>query len=124
MSRKILLLVSVLMFASFLLAQNQPAPAPPPAGPPQHPMHHQMAEMHKQHMEAMKADLDKMKASLDQMKANVANISDANEKARWQSAQNPEPRMPRATGASGRSRQIPAKPAAIALPTACSTRSR
>ena len=29
--------------------------------------------------------LDKMKASLEQMKANVAKISDAGEKARWQS---------------------------------------
>ncbi len=46
--------------------------------------HQHMTEMHKQQMEAAKADLEKMKSSLQQMRANVNNISDANEKARWQ----------------------------------------
>ncbi|HET7205831.1 MAG TPA: hypothetical protein VFI95_04545 [Terriglobales bacterium] len=44
----------------------------------------QMQAMCKQHMDAMKAQVDKLHASLDQMKSNVTNISNADEKARWQ----------------------------------------
>ena len=87
MKRRILLLITLLALVSFSLAQGAPQ-STPPATAPHHPMamdHQKMAEMHKQHMEAMKADLDKMKTSLDQMKANVGNISNADEKARWQS---------------------------------------
>lgn len=46
-----------------------------------------MEAMHKEHMEqreAMKGQLQKLHADLDQMKANVDQITDANEKARWQ----------------------------------------
>ena len=85
MPRKVLLLL-VVTIASMLMAQNPPQTNPPSGHHHEMaPDHEKMAEMHKQHMEAMKADLDKMKASLDAMKANVGKISNADEKARWQS---------------------------------------
>ena len=40
--------------------------------------------MCKEHIEAMKADARKMHSAFDKMKANVASISNADEKARWQ----------------------------------------
>jgi hypothetical protein len=43
-----------------------------------------MQAMCKQHIEAMKADVQKMHSALDKMKANVARISNADEKMRWQ----------------------------------------
>ena len=86
MKRISLFLCVILALVSLSLAQDQASQ--PPATPGHHHQmamdHQKMADMHKQHMEAMQADLDKMKASLDQMKSNVAGISDANEKARWQ----------------------------------------
>ncbi len=44
----------------------------------------QMQAMCKQHMEAMKADTEKMHSAFDKMKTNVASITNADEKARWQ----------------------------------------
>jgi hypothetical protein len=44
----------------------------------------QMRAMCKEHMEAMKTDVQKMHSTFDKMKANVASISNADEKARWQ----------------------------------------
>ena len=77
------------VLSSLAWAQEQPRPTPPLKGPTAVVIpaeeHQKMMEMHKQHMAAMQTDLDKMKASLEQMKANVAKISDAGEKARWQS---------------------------------------
>jgi hypothetical protein len=43
-----------------------------------------MQAMCKEHIEAMKADVQKMHSAFDKMKANVASISNADEKARWQ----------------------------------------
>ena len=82
MNRKILLLIAILTLGCLGWAQTQ---STPPQTPAQKGMPHgNMGEMHKQHTDAMKADVDKMKTSLDQLKANVATISDAAEKARWQ----------------------------------------
>jgi len=84
MKRISLFLCAIVALVCLSFAQDQSAQS---AAAPHHPTGmnlQKMADMHQQQMEAMKADLDKMKASLDQMKANVANITDDNEKARWQ----------------------------------------
>jgi len=82
------LLAAMLCAASVAWGQGE-SPQPPMGGPgmtgPNGGQRQKMMEMHKQHLDAMKADVEKMKATLDQMKANVAKISDAGEKARWQS---------------------------------------
>jgi hypothetical protein len=44
----------------------------------------QMKAMCKEHMEAMKTDVERMHSAFNKMKANVASISNADEKARWQ----------------------------------------
>ncbi len=44
----------------------------------------QMRAMCKEHIAAMKTDVEKMHSAFDKMKANVASISNAEEKARWQ----------------------------------------
>ncbi len=46
--------------------------------------HEQMQAMCKEHIEAMKTDVQKMHSAFDKMKSNVASISNADEKARWQ----------------------------------------
>ncbi len=90
MKSRIGLPVLILVLASLGSAQQASQPAPPMKGlmkPGMGPMaeqHKKMMEMHKQHLAAMQADVDKMKAALEQMKANVAKVSDAGEKARWQ----------------------------------------
>ncbi|HVO63799.1 MAG TPA: hypothetical protein VMT53_22945 [Terriglobales bacterium] len=87
MKFNILLLAVLFTIVSVALAQEQSqAPAPPSGTRSQMraERRQKMMEMHKQQVEAMKADLEKMKSSLTAMKANVANISDAKEKARWQ----------------------------------------
>jgi len=93
MNYRSILPVLILALASLTFAQEAPQPAPPPQTPAGSPgmtgaggaKRQKMMEMHKQHMAAMQADLDKMKAALEQMKTNVGSISDAAEKARWQS---------------------------------------
>jgi hypothetical protein len=44
----------------------------------------QMQAMCKEHIDGMKADVQKMHSAFDKMKANVATISNAEEKTRWQ----------------------------------------
>jgi len=85
------LLALMLSVSAVAWAQGEatvPPPQPPLGGPgmtgPAGGPRQKMMEMHKQHLDAMKADVEKMKATLEQMKANVAKISDAGEKARWQ----------------------------------------
>ena len=93
MNHKTVMPVLILALASLTLAQETAQPSPalkaPTAGPgmmgPMAEQRQKMMEMHKQHVAAMQADVDKMKAALEQMKANVANVSDAGEKERWQS---------------------------------------
>ena len=44
----------------------------------------QMQAMCKEHIEAKETDVQKMHSAFDKMKANVASISNADEKTRWQ----------------------------------------
>src|SRR6266581_2331970 len=44
----------------------------------------QMQAMCKEHIATMKTDVQKMHSAFDKMKGNVASISNADEKARWQ----------------------------------------
>ncbi|MBZ5572725.1 MAG: hypothetical protein LAO09_12715 [Acidobacteriia bacterium] len=86
MKHKILLLALLFTLASVAWAQDTQSQAPASASKTQTRSAHRqhMMEMHKQEMDAAKADVAKIKSSLEQMKANVAKISDADEKARWQ----------------------------------------
>lgn len=57
------------------------------AGAPASPRAQRRAQMQalcKEHIEAMKTDVQKMHSAFDKMKANVASISNADEKTRWQ----------------------------------------
>ena len=92
------LLMALLVITSLAWAQDsstgqqpssgtQPGSAQAPApgrGVMREQRREHMQAMCKEHMEAMKADVQKMQSSFDQMKANVAKISNADEKARWQ----------------------------------------
>jgi len=44
----------------------------------------QMEAMCKAHLETMKSDVQRMHSAFDRMKSNVATITNADEKARWQ----------------------------------------
>ena len=96
MKRSIFLLW-VLLISSLALGQATPSDQQSSSGTPagssqaagEHPgpraqHHEQMQAMCKEHMDAMKTEVQKMHSNLDQMKANVAKISNADEKARWQ----------------------------------------
>jgi hypothetical protein len=97
MKRSKLLPILLLMLTSLALAQSAPSsqqsPSGAQAGTPPAPgvragqraqRHEQMQAMCKEHIEAMKADAQKMHSAFDKMKANVASISNADEKVRWQ----------------------------------------
>jgi hypothetical protein len=97
MKRNKLLPILLLMLTSLALAQSAPSgqqsSSGAQAGKPPAPgvragqgaqRHEQMQAMCKEHIEAMKADAEKMHSAFDKMKANVASISNADEKARWQ----------------------------------------
>ena len=94
-----LFLLWVLLISSLALGQttpsNQQSPSETQPGSAPAPEHgaqtgqraqhrEQMQAMCKEHMDAMKTEVQKMHSNLDQMKANVAKISNADEKARWQ----------------------------------------
>ena len=97
MKRSKLLPILLLMLTSLALAQSAPSgqqsssgaqagtlPAPGVRAGQRAQRHEQMQAMCKEHIEAMKADVQKMHSAFDKMKANVASISNADEKARWQ----------------------------------------
>ena len=64
-------------------AGTQPSAPGAPAGQ-RAQGHAQMQAMCKEHIDAMKTDVQKMHSAFDKMKANVATISNADEKTRWQ----------------------------------------
>jgi hypothetical protein len=64
-------------------AGTQPSAPGAPAGQ-RAQRHEQMQAMCKEHIDAMKTDVQKMHSAFDKMKTNVASISNADEKARWQ----------------------------------------
>jgi hypothetical protein len=93
-----LLPILLLMITTWSWAQGMPSgqqpsggtqagTQPPAAGSPasQRAQHRaQMQTMCREHIDAMKADVQKMHSAFEKMKANVASISNADEKARWQ----------------------------------------
>ncbi|MFZ0897675.1 MAG: hypothetical protein WB616_01410 [Candidatus Sulfotelmatobacter sp.] len=93
-----LLPILLLMLTSLAWAQSAPSgqqsssgtqggtqpPAPGVRAGQRAQRHEQMQAMCKEHIEAMKTDVQKMHSAFDKMKANVASISNADEKARWQ----------------------------------------
>jgi hypothetical protein len=96
MKRNKLLSIALLLMTSLIWAQGAPSgqqsstgtqaetQTPSPGTGQRAQRHERMKAMCKEHMEAMKTDVQKMHSAFDQMKANVATISNADEKARWQ----------------------------------------
>jgi hypothetical protein len=90
-SRSFLALIVLIGFVAW--AQNPSATQSPSGGaqtqstkPAKPQAHHreQMQAMCKEPMETMKTDAQNMRSAIEKMKANVAQIANADEKARWQ----------------------------------------
>ena len=63
---------------------KQQSPAPGVGAGQRAQRREQMQAMCKEHIATMKTDVQKMHSAFDKMKGNVASISNADEKARWQ----------------------------------------
>lgn len=93
-----LLPILLLMITTWTWAQGMPSgqqpsggtqagTQPPAPGAPANQRAQRRAQMQamcREHIDAMKTDLQKMQSAFEKMKANVASISNADEKTRWQ----------------------------------------
>ena len=83
--RVLLLLMTTWSWTQATPSGQQPSNGPQAGTQPSTPASRaQMEAMCKEHIDAMKTDVQKLHSAFDKMKANVASISNADEKTRWQ----------------------------------------